>query len=214
MARPAKLEGDSSRPNARGPQEGEGRAPYGCLRAIASLELPPKPQKQAVQAQCVAGPPGPVHAQRHAIASVLGARPKGCHPGGRSPAQAAAVKGDLALPRRLPANAVWTVVDTYETDGKQYAVVRRDDVASRGHRALSRRESQALGLALLGHSNKVIAYEMGASASTVGVLLHRAGRKLGSRTRAELLAGFLGLAANEGSTDSPYLPKSEAAPTW
>jgi DNA-binding CsgD family transcriptional regulator len=99
-------------------------------------------------------------------------------------------------------------VDRYEANGKEYVVVRRDDLSSRRPSALSRRESEALALAVLGHSNKVIAYEMGASASTVGVLLHRAGRKLGSHTRAELLAGFSGLAANEGSPGSPHLPAS------
>jgi DNA-binding CsgD family transcriptional regulator len=57
-------------------------------------------------------------------------------------------------------------------------------------RPLSPREREAVSRAMLGESNKVIAYELGVSASTVGVLLHRAARKLGSRTRAELLARF------------------------
>ena len=46
------------------------------------------------------------------------------------------------------------------------------------------------GLPSAGVTNKVIAYEMGISASTVGVLLHRAARKLDCQTRGELLARF------------------------
>jgi DNA-binding NarL/FixJ family response regulator len=103
------------------------------------------------------------------------------------------------LPFRLPPHCVWTVVDTYQVDGAQYVVVRRDQIPRCAPPALSRRESQALKLAAHGHTNKAIAFEMGASASTVGVFLYRAARKLGSRTRAELLACFLGQPANEVS---------------
>jgi DNA-binding NarL/FixJ family response regulator len=42
----------------------------------------------------------------------------------------------------------------------------------------------------LGHSNKVIAYELGLAASTVRVLVHRAARKLGANTREEAIASF------------------------
>ena len=55
---------------------------------------------------------------------------------------------------------------------------------------LSRREREAVSRAALGETNKVIAFELGVSASTVGVLLHRAARKLRVRTRAELLERF------------------------
>jgi DNA-binding NarL/FixJ family response regulator len=114
------------------------------------------------------------------------------------------------LPSVLSAKAGWSVVHTYQADGAQYVLVRRED-SPKPPRALSCRESQALALAVLGRSNKVIAFEMGASASTVGVLLHRAARKLGSRTRAELLAGFLGLAAaNEVSSAASHPPESAA----
>ena len=89
----------------------------------------------------------------------------------------------------------WTVVETYERDGKQYIVARCNDAWLAKHRALSRRESQALGFAVLGDSNKLVAYKLGVSASTVGVLLHRAADKLGCHSRPELLARFLELAA-------------------
>jgi DNA-binding CsgD family transcriptional regulator len=55
---------------------------------------------------------------------------------------------------------------------------------------LTPREAQAVELASRGHSNKVIAFEMNVSPSTVGVLLFRASRKLRARTRAELISAF------------------------
>jgi DNA-binding CsgD family transcriptional regulator len=84
----------------------------------------------------------------------------------------------------------WTVVVAYEHEGKRFVVARSNDVRLRRPAALSRRERQAVGCALLGNSNKVIAYELGISPSTVGVLLHRAARKLGSHTRVDLIQRF------------------------
>jgi DNA-binding CsgD family transcriptional regulator len=56
--------------------------------------------------------------------------------------------------------------------------------------SLTPRERQAVRLASQGASNKVIAYEMGISASTVSVLLHRVARKLDTRSRDEMLEVF------------------------
>jgi DNA-binding CsgD family transcriptional regulator len=84
----------------------------------------------------------------------------------------------------------WTLVDTYERDGKRYVVARRNDVRPPRPDALSPRERQALSFAVLGDSNKLIAYELGISASTVGVLLHRAAVKLNAKTRADLMARY------------------------
>jgi DNA-binding CsgD family transcriptional regulator len=87
-------------------------------------------------------------------------------------------------------SARWTLLDQFESDGKRYVVARRNDIEAGGARSLTARERQALGYAALGHGNKLIAYEMGVSASTVGVLLHRAARKLGAQSRAELVEKF------------------------
>jgi DNA-binding CsgD family transcriptional regulator len=84
--------------------------------------------------------------------------------------------------------ARWTLIDHFETDGRRYLLARRNEAAREGYIALSDRERQAIGFARLGHGNKLIAYEMGITPSTVAVLLHRASRKLGLRTRAELLS--------------------------
>ena len=105
------------------------------------------------------------------------------------------------LRRRDPERAVaewkgliaarWTLVDHFESDGRRYLLARRNDVAARDRfEALTARERQALAFAALGHTNKMIAYEMGISPATVGVLLHRAAVKLGTRSRSELVASF------------------------
>jgi DNA-binding CsgD family transcriptional regulator len=97
--------------------------------------------------------------------------------------------------RRAFVSERWTLVEMYERDGKQYIVATCNDAWLAKHKALSPRESQALGFAVLGDSNKLVAYKLGVSASTVGVLLHRAAEKLGCHSRRELLARFLELAA-------------------
>ena len=90
-------------------------------------------------------------------------------------------------------SARWTLIDHFESDGKRYVLARRNDVEMSGLEQLTLRERQALAYAALGHRNLMIAYEMGISPSTVGVLLHRAARKLGATTRQELLARFAAL---------------------
>jgi DNA-binding CsgD family transcriptional regulator len=86
--------------------------------------------------------------------------------------------------------ARWTLVDHFESDGRRYLLARRNDSRGDGAATLTDRERQALGYADIGHSNKLIAYEMGISPLTVGVLLHRAARKLGAKSRAELLEAY------------------------
>ncbi len=89
---------------------------------------------------------------------------------------------------RASVSARWSLVDQFESDGRRYVVARRNDVPGQGPESLSPRERQALALAAMGHHNKLVAYEMGISASTVRVLLTRAFKKLGVRSRAEAIA--------------------------
>ncbi|HEX6839704.1 MAG TPA: LuxR C-terminal-related transcriptional regulator [Polyangia bacterium] len=84
----------------------------------------------------------------------------------------------------------WSLVDHFESDGNRYVLARRNDVPLRGYGSLTEREHQAVCRALLGHTNKLIAYDMGISASTVGVLLHRAARKLDAKSRGDLIAKY------------------------
>jgi len=53
---------------------------------------------------------------------------------------------------------------------------------------LTKRERQVVEAARRGVTNKVVAYELGITASTVGVHLYNAHMKTGSRTRKQLFA--------------------------
>jgi DNA-binding CsgD family transcriptional regulator len=80
------------------------------------------------------------------------------------------------------------VLDEYERDGFCYQVLRRP-VTTDAPR-LTKREAEVLACACLGSSNKEIAYDLGLSPSTVGVLLFRAAGKLGAQSRQELLIAY------------------------
>lgn len=88
-------------------------------------------------------------------------------------------------------DARWSLVDHVDSDGKRMITVQRNECVAPGAVGLSQREEQILGYAALGHSNKLIAYELGLAHSTVRVLLARAAGKLGTRGREETLKRFL-----------------------
>jgi DNA-binding CsgD family transcriptional regulator len=82
------------------------------------------------------------------------------------------------------------LIDQYERDGRRYILARENTPQIRKSAALSARESQAVSLASLGRSNKLIAYELGLAPSTIRVLIARAAKKLGTRSRSELTTLF------------------------
>jgi len=84
--------------------------------------------------------------------------------------------------------ARWTLVDTFEENGRRYVVARENQSEDACLEALTDRERQVVLQAVLGLTNKEIAYALGVSDSTVRVLMARAAARLGVRTRAELLA--------------------------
>ena len=73
----------------------------------------------------------------------------------------------------------WSIVEHFERDGKRYYLAHKNDPELAEDRALTPRERQVLGYAELGHSDKLIAYELGLAPSTVSTLLSTARRKLG-----------------------------------
>lgn len=87
--------------------------------------------------------------------------------------------------------ARWSLVDQFDHDGKRFIVAQRNDPKVAGIEALTPRERCAVGYAALGHTNKLIAYEMGIAASTVAVLLSRAARRLQASSRHELIRKFV-----------------------
>jgi DNA-binding CsgD family transcriptional regulator len=82
----------------------------------------------------------------------------------------------------------WSLVDRFESDGRRYLVARPNEVRVPDPRALTARERAVAQLAALGKANKLIGYELGISPSTVANHLSVAARKLGARSRTELVA--------------------------
>lgn len=93
----------------------------------------------------------------------------------QSPEEAAELWSELVSGR-------WSIVETFDRDGKQYYLAHKNDPELARERALTQRERQVLGYAALGQSNKLIAYSLGLSLSSVATLLARARRKLGADT--------------------------------
>jgi DNA-binding NarL/FixJ family response regulator len=79
----------------------------------------------------------------------------------------------------------WTVLDFADRDGKRFIVARRSQGATAN---LSDAEREVLGLAAGAHANKFISYELGVSMATVTTRMQRGLKKLGLRTRTELIA--------------------------
>jgi DNA-binding CsgD family transcriptional regulator len=84
----------------------------------------------------------------------------------------------------------WSLVDSFDSDGKRFLLARRNALELPEPSALTPAERQVAALFARGHSSKLVAYELGHSASVVSSTLQRALRKLHLRSRAELIALF------------------------
>lgn len=84
----------------------------------------------------------------------------------------------------------WTLVDWVDHDGKRFLLAHDNPIQRAERRALTRREQQVVACAAMGHSNKLIAYDLGLSTGTVSVLLGRAAKKLGVSGRVALIRAF------------------------
>jgi DNA-binding CsgD family transcriptional regulator len=71
----------------------------------------------------------------------------------------------------------WSLIDHADSDGRRFIVAHRNDARVPDMRGFTLRERQVLAYAALGHSNKVIAYELGLSVSTVAGHLAKARAK-------------------------------------
>jgi DNA-binding CsgD family transcriptional regulator len=72
----------------------------------------------------------------------------------------------------------WSLVDHFDADGRRFVLAHSNPAAVPDVRGLTLRERQVLAYAEVGHSNKLIAYELGLSPSTVAEHLSRARLKL------------------------------------
>lgn len=80
----------------------------------------------------------------------------------------------------------WSLVDHVDSDGRRFLLAHRNDPNAPDVRGLTLRERQVLGYVAAGHSNKVIAYELGLTTSGVASHLARARRKLGLQSMAAI----------------------------
>jgi len=80
----------------------------------------------------------------------------------------------------------WSLIDRFDRDGRRYYLARAN-VPDATHQELTPREAQVARAAALGHSNKLIGYELGIAASTVATHLKSAAHKLGVSSRVELI---------------------------
>ena len=87
----------------------------------------------------------------------------------------------LTRPSRLGGSrrGRWSLVDHFDSNGRRYLMAHRNDPDTPDLRGLTLRERQVVGYAGAGHSNKIIAYELGLTLSTVAGHLARARAKLG-----------------------------------
>jgi DNA-binding CsgD family transcriptional regulator len=100
----------------------------------------------------------------------------------------------------------WSLIDRFEQDGRRLIVAHRNNVTTRGLRALTFRERQVAAYAALGHSNKLIAYELGLSLGSVGTHLTSVLMKLGAKSRIELVQLASCLHGNAGAASEPEDP--------
>ncbi len=78
-------------------------------------------------------------------------------------------------------------VDSFQSDGRRFILIKRNDPRCVDPRHLTQRERDVLAHARFGESHKVVGYRLGLSASRVSALATSAMRKLGVKTRAELM---------------------------
>ncbi|MGB8329748.1 MAG: helix-turn-helix transcriptional regulator [Polyangiales bacterium] len=81
----------------------------------------------------------------------------------------------------------WSIVDWFDSDQRRFVLAIPNSPETVNPRGLSERESQIVAQAVLGHTNKMIAYRLGLSTSRVSLLLRSAMKKMGARTRAHLV---------------------------
>jgi DNA-binding CsgD family transcriptional regulator len=92
----------------------------------------------------------------------------------------------VALWRALVAGR-WSLVEHFDHDGRRYLLARRNEPVAAKLAGLSLVEREVLALAALGHTNKLIAYQLGLTPSAVAMRLSRVAKKLGVSTRVQLV---------------------------
>jgi DNA-binding CsgD family transcriptional regulator len=93
----------------------------------------------------------------------------------------------------------WSMVEWFDTDDRRYMLAVPNAPRVLDPRGLTKREGQVVAYAALGDSQKLIAYRLGVSRSTVTKALRSAMRKLGVKTQAELVAKMRPMPREDGA---------------
>jgi DNA-binding CsgD family transcriptional regulator len=80
----------------------------------------------------------------------------------------------------------WSLVERFDTDGRRLWIARENEPPATGERGLTELEQRVVGFLVLGHAQKLIAYELGLSEGNISRQVSSACRKLGV-SRAELV---------------------------
>ncbi|MHB8417535.1 MAG: helix-turn-helix transcriptional regulator [Myxococcales bacterium] len=80
----------------------------------------------------------------------------------------------------------WSIVDRFDRDGRRYLIAHQNEPEAAGPRALTACERRVVTYVAMGHSNKLVAYELGLSVGSVSAYLSVALRKLGLDSRLDL----------------------------
>jgi DNA-binding CsgD family transcriptional regulator len=137
------------------------------------------------------GPPARDELRRAVLRAAAGARAP-------APATAPALAG----------RGSWRVLDEMVHSGRRYIVAWRDLPRP----SLTLREREVVVRAQRGLHNKLIAYELGISHSTVRVLLARAAKRLAVRTREDLLRACAGVFEEPDAANEAVRPTCSSAP--
>ncbi|HET7543600.1 MAG TPA: helix-turn-helix transcriptional regulator [Polyangiaceae bacterium] len=97
----------------------------------------------------------------------------------------------------------WSLAEHFERDGRRYFVAFRNDPQFAKQRALSPRELQVLSYRRMGCSNKLIAYSLGLSQTSVVKYLGRAREKLGGKSALDALQSLLPTSAQPRDFEGP-----------
>jgi len=84
----------------------------------------------------------------------------------------------------------WSLVDHFESDGKRFVIAVENAPSAPDPRGLTPKERSILHFTGMGHSNKLIAYELGMPDGSVATSILTIARKLGVGSRAELVARY------------------------
>jgi DNA-binding CsgD family transcriptional regulator len=97
----------------------------------------------------------------------------------------------------------WTLIETFERDGRRYYVAYPNAPHVRSLHALSPREQQVVAYVAQGDSNKWISYQLDITTGAVSNTLSRALAKLGLSSRRELIWMYNHLVPADSGTTSP-----------